>query len=240
MTLVGLGFYFFATSAFASISMDAAFFKLHQATGFFEQYVAGHCPLGKESAVNALTSLENQRLNDEIMNKIGELRTKISGKMVPKVTDLESFRLSIHQMQERLKLRHEQRWHDEIVKECRTHTSMNGKMSIPKFECTAIEMLEPAKARRILGSNSYPSASLRMSSPDRWIFTKDGEQMQLGKDGVIETFDPIARKSSYRIQAQSLLLNFELVGTPPSRQGFLWEVKMPPEKSIKLARITCH
>lgn len=119
-------------------------------------------------------------------------------------------------------------------------TFMSDNISIPKFECTAIELIESSEVRRILGPNSYPSASLRMATAGRWIFTKDGKQIRLGNDAVIENFDPITRKTSYRIQTQSLVLNFELVGTPPSRQGFLWELKTPPEKSIKLARITCH
>lgn len=240
MTFIGrLSLYFFAISASAIAPTDGPFFTLHQATGFFEQYLAGRCPIGKAKALSTLGSLEKPDRDSEVTRKISELMKMISGKTAHGVTDLESFRLSIHQMQERLGLHHERRWHDDITKECRVHVDINDQGSIPKFECTAIEVFKPAKVRQILGSISYPSVSLSMSRHDSWLFTKGNEKHQLAKDGVVETFDPIAKNYSYRIQDQSLL-EFELVGTPPSRQGFLWEVKSPPEQSIKLARLTCH
>ena len=243
-------FLFLSLFSFASTAENnSAYFKLHQATGFFEQYVAGNCPLGKGRALTLLKPLGSQKVDVEIKKRVNDLATKTSDKGSLQVTDLESFRLSIHQVQERLGLHHEEHWHNDLLKECKgnvaglpasTKPSTSDNMTFPKFECTAIEIFERSKASRILGSDQYPSASLRMTKSDRWIFSRNGEQIELGKGGVIEEFDPVTTKTLYRIKNQQSSLSFELSGTPPSRQGFLWEERSPPEKSIRLARITCH
>jgi len=97
------------------------YYKLHQATGFYEQYLSGHCSIGKKEALNFLNSLPNQKINLELSVKISGLKDKLKGEKKPSTYDLESFRLSIHEMQNNLSFIHQKKWHDDIVAECKAH-----------------------------------------------------------------------------------------------------------------------
>jgi hypothetical protein len=103
----------------ASADDNAAFFKLHQATGFFEQFVAGGCSSGKTKAQSLLIALGKQKLDPDLHDQIRKLKRLVDSKVVPTVGDLEKFRLSIHQIMERKRFNHEQSWHDEVLAGCK-------------------------------------------------------------------------------------------------------------------------
>src|SRR5689334_15645860 len=96
---------------------DEAYFKLHQATGYYEQYLAGHCASGKSKAFDLINQFNG---NDpkELNAKVIELKIFLKDESTP-VAKLESFRLSIHEMQKRLNLNHQTKWHDEVAKACK-------------------------------------------------------------------------------------------------------------------------
>jgi hypothetical protein len=96
---------------------DQNYFKLHQATGFLEQYIAKRCPSGKTRAQKLLQSLNRLEMRPELAEKAKQLKELIQGS--PSVSDLEVFRLSLHDLQTHLQLEHSSRWHDEIVEQCK-------------------------------------------------------------------------------------------------------------------------
>lgn len=110
----------FCFSASASANNDNAYLKLHQATGLYEQYVSKQCASGKAEAQKLLYSLDDPTIAKNLRTKINELKKLIGRNKTLSVTELESFRLSIYELQERLKLRHEDSWHDELVAQCKS------------------------------------------------------------------------------------------------------------------------
>lgn len=116
----------------------------------------------------------------------------------------------------------------------------NEDRSLPKFECTSIEVFDVNAVNRILGPSSRPTTSLRSLTSGEWIFVRNSEHVLLKRNDVFESFDPVSNKTSYEVREKTTTLSFELFGTSPSRQGFLWEIKGPLEPSAKIARVTCH
>jgi hypothetical protein len=100
----------------ANASVDGDYFKLHQATGFYEQYLGQRCPTGKAQALALLKSIESP---SPLQAKSQELSEKIAGGPKFSINDVEQFRLSIHELQEQKGFAHQARWHDDVVKECR-------------------------------------------------------------------------------------------------------------------------
>lgn len=116
LSLVGV---WLVSLTYASPSEDATFFKIHQATGYFEQFIAGVCPSGKRVAESLLNSIHNKRAEPSLNKKSNELRAIVESQRLPTVADVEGLRLSIHELMERQHLHHEQRWHDEVVDGCK-------------------------------------------------------------------------------------------------------------------------
>ena len=98
---------------------NEAYFKLHQATGYYEQFVGKRCASGKEHARKLLESVSHQKIGPTLEAKVSQLNDWLSGNRNPAITALEAFRFSIHELQEQLNLHHEARWHDEIVAQCK-------------------------------------------------------------------------------------------------------------------------
>lgn len=109
----------FSSLAVASPEPDSSFFKIHQATGFFEQFIGGNCPQGMKKAENLLNALDMQKTDATLIEKANGLRSMIGSKMRPTAADVEALRLSIHDLMERRNFHHGQRWHDQIVEECK-------------------------------------------------------------------------------------------------------------------------
>lgn len=108
----------FAISVWALPNTDGAYFKLHQATGFFEQFTAGHCSIGKQKARALLIDLETVNSNPDLAGKSAQLMKMIGAEKIPTVAEIESFRLSIHEIQENMHLNHKSNWHEAVVSEC--------------------------------------------------------------------------------------------------------------------------
>jgi hypothetical protein len=110
---------FLPLSAWAASVTDTAYFNLHQATGFFELYIGQQCPSGKQKAVLLLESLRGANLNKEVAAKAKQLSTWIGQTKAPPMAEIESYRLSLHRLQERLELPHKKDWHEAVVAQCK-------------------------------------------------------------------------------------------------------------------------
>src|ERR1044072_1261423 len=115
-------------SAWSASVTDNAYFNLHQATGFYELYIGQQCPSGKQKAVLMLEALRGASLNKEVAAKAKQLSTWIGQAKAPPIAEIESYRLSLHKLQERLELPHKKDWHEAVVSECKLpqHTAGAG------------------------------------------------------------------------------------------------------------------
>ena len=113
-----IGLIFFSLAAFSSSASDS-FFKIHQATGFFEQFIASRCPHGKKKAEQLLKAMDRNKTDVSLNEKALELSSLLDKGNPPTVTEVESFRLALHELMERKHFYHEARWHDQIVDECK-------------------------------------------------------------------------------------------------------------------------
>lgn len=114
------------------------------------------------------------------------------------------------------------------------------EMTLPEFECTAIQIEDRPSTERVLGRSRFPSLSLRRYRSGDWQFTTNRKSIDLKISAIVKKEQTLKNGVSYEIPYQNSILKVELVGTPPSRQGFLWNNVTPPLDAKLLAKLTCH
>jgi hypothetical protein len=114
------------------------------------------------------------------------------------------------------------------------------EITSPEFECTVIGIKDSSRASKIFGKHDYPTVSLRVFSSGQWQFHINERTLSLSRESVSKTAGYATRTTSYVIHFDEIMLRFDLVGMPPSRQGEAWEAKRPPLQSNMIARLTCH
>ena len=64
-------------SAWCASEDETTYFNLHQATGFYEQYVTNRCPVGKDIALSLLREIDQRNIRIEIKMKVLQLNSMI-------------------------------------------------------------------------------------------------------------------------------------------------------------------
>ena len=119
-------------------------------------------------------------------------------------------------------------------------SSASVEITVPEFECIALEIKDRNAASEILGVDQYPSVGLRKFASGAWQLRIGISSSVLNASRVKKIEHLITTGVSYEIQYHDSRFRFDLNGTPPSRQGLLWSANAPPMESKILARVTCH
>ncbi len=112
--------------------------------------------------------------------------------------------------------------------------------TLPEFECIVIESKNPSRVSQLFGKKKNPSLSLRSYTSGAWELKVNGGTKELQAQNVVKTNRLVTNQVSYQILHGNTSMGIDLNGTPPSRNGFLWELKAPPLQSKILAHLTCH
>lgn len=118
MNFIIIIFFMFPIFSWASNIDDEIYFKFHQAVGLHELYNNKRCPNGDDMALRLIKSLNPT--NKELKEKLLEFKAILEGKKSQSQYDSEIYRLSIHLIQEKLGLKHQSSWHEQVISECKS------------------------------------------------------------------------------------------------------------------------
>lgn len=95
-----------------------AYMRLHQGELFFESYLKGECPLGKQEALVLLNRPQRDKVDADFGGKIAELKKMIESPLAPSLVVIEKFCQEVHDLMKNKKYKHAERWHEEVTRKC--------------------------------------------------------------------------------------------------------------------------
>jgi hypothetical protein len=118
--------------------------------------------------------------------------------------------------------------------------AISPTLTTPEFECLAIHPVANARVEELFGTKTLPFFSLRKFSDGKWLYKSNRLNQTLDAAVVSKITDIFFTKVKYRIREKRGEFLVDLSGTPPSRQGKLWEIGKRLTKDRLLAEVTCH